>query len=1377
MSDILRMRTTPASPDALRQLLQLSKSFYNLHTSKYFGYEDLDGLQYVGTSENFGSEILIETRKLRMNRPPEKIIHPSEMLSYFFNISHSDFINVYPQQNLLMGCVKTDVLLPNHAYGLKFTDVTIRYFARAEAYSDQNSCISAFYSTLTNPVLLIDGDEYPLYVGNEDNTDEHVTWYFAINQTTRDKSIYDMYNRILTIHDLTQFIDLPALWLCTSDMRILPPMRWYQTQLVVPENESIHWDDLPYAGNEDYFHRPLLEFGVNGNDTILLFPYMYGIENVPDPSFSTGFWYVKVYGDFVGTTHDEYNLNTKVTRIGFIHCPTESFTDEPDFEYYSYYDDKYVKVSLTEFNLPEELRWTFRKPVNGDYDYDPSGIYNPIVACMFLNGFENNVVHSLNERKVFYPMFKVSFKDEYYHPYESEINAMNAGIHIDNSTDYTTNAVDKRFGIIRNLCEFDGLPSYYKYYLDRTIHHAHVEMYAIRDDANVRNQHAMDKQTAAIILDSGVPITDYAAITKDMKPVIKYQGPHTFTYVTDESAIVSKMNFLSDTGFIDRNHFCDVTIPGAKYTHKFVYHGNRFFSTGIIEFDPDTEYGRGYLITNDGAAYENNATSKVQKAPRTAARICDIPTSFVQLQNITNLSPTLVIDPDYVRSYASWNDEKYLTLWNYCQSDWYAPYQYRSTARLRFPSMALLTSPMYSSKSNVIDTFGDVRIPNRTVNVSDCEFTLSSGGAGYHVDDTFGFNIGGLFFRGTVTATEPIPGDPDGKERAFDFEMEINRDIPGQPETDNVEIPFANIGERETYRPATKLTGSGNGIVIKLTVPQEIWDYRDSTEIGYRKLPNENLFAFVRDDMNRGIHAIKYDYENECWNQSSMIQITGDLSIGNPAYEDLTTVERRTLLGSYLYNMFTNRNLEEDFILQYTSGEKTIDIDTKICSYQYPEMTIEKLITDPEDLHKLISDNGLNKWNSFVAAVPKLETQSDYDQENYYTIAWSYDMNASYINGRFGNGNLIFPKFSGLNISSYDNSWSSIKFTIANNLMIYPFMYDIMHATYDEYLYNYGQLSLQTSSVISLASILKIDSETYPSDAARLHNITNLNYNLYRFDHMKPFEQLEELRVQLSEMTSSELYDYILEKFGSNTDISRLYSYTELEYEVGQTYQRDSFIVYPNIITVPYEERKPYIGDTIVVDIERNMYRVDHTYVSTSLEYDKANNLIIPIGVKPTGMSATLYTATKNFVASSIEDDTSNGNMKYVGPSTKFNTMVDYVISRTYPASVYDNPDLVLFARKGQSMKIPNNTPIGGFVPLVNVLDINVSTHGTQRTVEPLYVFRLEPTPTMPIPDLTKFRMYKNGEDISECTMLIVHHESGYRKYTFHDGKWEWAYV
>ena len=75
------------------------------------------------------------------------------------------------------------------------------------------------------------------------------------------------------------------------------------------------------------------------------------------------------------------------------------------------------------------------------------------------------------------------------------------------------------------------------------------------------------------------------------------------------------------------------------------------------------------------------------------------------------------------------------------------------------------------------------------------------------------------------------------------------------------------------------------------------------------------------------------------------------------------------------------------------------------------------------------------------------------------------------------------------------------------------------------------------------------------------------------------------------------------------------------------------------------------------------------------------------------------------------------------------------------------------------------------------MLDINVSTHGTQRTVEPLYVFRLEPTPTMPIPDLTKFRMYKNGEDISECTMLIVHHESGYRKYTFHDGKWEWAYV
>ena len=37
MPDIIRMMTDMSSPDSLRQLLQLSKKFYDLHTKKYYG--------------------------------------------------------------------------------------------------------------------------------------------------------------------------------------------------------------------------------------------------------------------------------------------------------------------------------------------------------------------------------------------------------------------------------------------------------------------------------------------------------------------------------------------------------------------------------------------------------------------------------------------------------------------------------------------------------------------------------------------------------------------------------------------------------------------------------------------------------------------------------------------------------------------------------------------------------------------------------------------------------------------------------------------------------------------------------------------------------------------------------------------------------------------------------------------------------------------------------------------------------------------------------------------------------------------------------------------------------------------------------------------
>jgi len=1301
MSDILRMTSPKASPDALRQLLRLSKSFYDLHTPRFFGYTDIDGLQYVGSTANFGSEILLETRKLRMNRPPEKVINPSALLSYYFNISHSDFIEAYPQQNMLMGCVKKDVLLSNHTYQLRFSDVTLRYFARAEAYSDRKARISAFYATTANPVLVIDEDEYPLYVDHENNSDEHVTWYFAINQTTDGMYTADIAEGTVVIDDLTKFIDLPALWLCVSSMRMLP---------------DIKWKNGTDPGNIDTEGRPLVEYGVNGDDTIFLYPYMYGHDNVPSTSVSGGYWYVKVYGEFSNTEHSEFNLNTTVHRIGYIHCQTESFTDEPDFEYYFTYDEKYAKVSLTESGIPRDMHWTFRRAEEGDYDYDDTTPYQPINACMFLAEYEeNNAIESLIEHHVFYPLFKVSFKDIYFHPYESEINAMNAGVHLDVTTDYSDNCVDKRFGVIRDLCEFDGLPSYYKYYMDRTIHHAHAELYAIRDDANVKNQHAMDKQTSAVILDSAVPITDYAAITADMKPVIVYEGPHTFKYITNPAHIISDVNFLSDTGFIDKYHFCDVTIPGAKYSHRFVYHGNRYFSTGVIDIDPSTEYGRGYLITNDPATYENNSESKTPKAPRTAARICDIPTSFEQLQNITNVSPTLIIDPDYVRAYASFNEDEYQMLWNDFLLNWFqATYPFGNHVKVYFPTFYELNHiEPFHNLSMILERYGRAIPPLRTVHFNDITFRITNGGSGYNAytspnPSMLGFNIGGVFFKIVPLMSGSL--NPDA------FLIYVNRDIPDQAADENVFIPLANLNGRISEYELKTLQGPGSGAVISVEVPSEAWD---AQETGIRTTWNPNLVAFVSDELDRGLYVTKYNYDTMLWEESALTQLTGDLSVGNPVYEDRSTMKRRTLNSTYLYNLLTNRNIEEDNILQSISGGKIIDFQYAHCTYDPPTITPDKLVNNdpgtghPADLSEVLSDNGLNKWNCFVAAV-----QSN-DNEKYYTVSWAYDMNSSFENGRFGNGNLLFPHFVGTNFSSYDNSWSSVKFTVASNKDVCPFMYDPLHRTYDTYSLEKGDMCLTGRSEISLTSILKIVQDVYPSDAMRLYSGMNLNYNLYRFDHFKPFREYERIRTELEAMSSEELYNLINEKYGEDNDISRYYSYPERLYVPGETYTRGEFVIYK------------------------------------------------------TTTETSLYSAARLFVASDLSHDVANGNMTYIGPSVKFQMMVNYVMARTFPTTVYDNPDLEVYAYKGSSMSVPKNNPIGGYIPLKETVDSCVTVRNTQKTADPLYVFRIDE----PISDFNNLKMMDGNVDVSAYTLLIVKQPDGYKKYTYHNGRWEYAYI
>jgi hypothetical protein len=72
----------------------------------------------------------------------------------------------------------------------------------------------------------------------------------------------------------------------------------------------------------------------------------------------------------------------------------------------------------------------------------------------------------------------------------------------------------------------------------------------------------------------------------------------------------------------------------------------------------------------------------------------------------------------------------------------------------------------------------------------------------------------------------------------------------------------------------------------------------------------------------------------------------------------------------------------------------------------------------------------------------------------------------------------------------------------------------------------------------------------------------------------------------------------------------------------------------------------------------------------------------------------------------------------------------------------------------------------------MDVVNRHVTVGTTTKTVDPLYIFRIDET----ITNLDNFRMYDGDIDISADTMLIMKVDGAYRKYTFHNNKWEYAY-
>lgn len=983
--------STPfVSPDSFRKILQTLKSLYDSHTKKNYGRTDMNGAQYVGTVENFGSEILFESRKMLMDKPPMMNLFVQNSLSPYFDLSYSCMIETYDQQNMICAILKKDVLLDNKAYYLKFTDCSVRHILRSESWSDPTVKRDEFIQTKTAPILVIHD--------NTTDTDTEVeltlktlsndtTYYFYLGRSTEtfvylyDETTHELRTNLLSNAEA----NLPFIWIC------------------VPELQK--YENLNYDTFVDQNGNPLLTTGTDGHAVTRLYPLIYGADNVPTQTpEEEGSWFIIAYPTeneaFTNAYNPEGNFCIDIGKIQYVY--KKDITSEPIVS-----SDVYVvNTQYANTLLSRSAPWKFRTPKEGDADYDGTTYQNRCQAYLSLQSFSDNT--TANPKDGYKAAFDVKFDDEYLTSYEKLCGNAVSGVHVNAGSTYSDNSIPNDSGLIHGLSKFNGLPRHLKSMLDRSLSCPRVAMYAIRDKLNDSTQTPTDKQTAAIILDSAIPKNALDVVTPDMKVVIRYDDT-TGTYVTIPDEESSVHNALSEITYVDGNLFGNSGILKYVNAPKFVYHGSRTFSLGVFSLDPDSDYGRAYCISNDPISYENNQITKYPKPNRTLARICDIPTSFVHLINIKGKAPTVIIDDKYVKQEANLTRVDLENIWNrkvdhVMKRNMDTEVWYRGeTSTMNLPMSILpydITPSSVFSEEYMNQQYYRTLNLNPTLNLYQqtamYEFDILDSGSGYAEGDQFKTIIGGLSLNGTVDSVDM------GAVTSVSFSLD-----------DECIVHPSLLDQYGTTLPTTTVLGSGYGLKLLLKLKDGVWESLHPIQSG---LLNDLRF-YQLDKFGNVYIRDHYDAATKSWGS---YQLTGErISYHECDLQNPIPQEKRSTRDVYLYH-----TLEKDRTMPYAFS-KTDSFSMELVEFPNGSWISNEgyTVNNPYNRQDSITWNYL-PYNSSGVRVTKYEYPSEIQQNTKWIPEYS-----------------VLPRFHALNLVRDFNMTNQIRYEISGDNQPIPYLY------------------------------------------------------------------------------------------------------------------------------------------------------------------------------------------------------------------------------------------------------------------------------------------------------------------------------------------------
>lgn len=400
------------------------------------------------------------------------------------------------------------------------------------------------------------------------------------------------------------------------------------------------------------------------------------------------------------------------------------------------------------------------------------------------------------------------------------------------------------------------------------------------------------------------------------------------------------------------------------------------------------EKGRVYVVSNDSLEYKNNAINPEPKPERTAARICDIPTSVIQLTGIKDIAPTQVVDKQYVRTEASFTEADKEKLYNEIPSRWVRPTALNKlgkpvnedwgyTNKVAFQVKYATDGTMINSLDDVDLTRPDnhfrrtenlnVKIDTRRVHIS----VIVNAGKNYQAGDMGVLIVGGFAFVYMVKTVNEI-----GEVLTIELTNSANEAY----------VNFDNFDMEDTYGTiaygTSRTSGSGTGLKLKLYIEETYFD-TIRTHLGEIF---DDLFAIVRE--NNGTYIYQYDVKHNVWDRTSLVASYEESSDINGVGLSVNDSYINSIIPSIRELPVTLKNNNEELtsIVVLQSSNYVNIVDRNKCPVVFDDSSIpvnrvvdlckfycDHFTTLKADAHsdkavlRAINSNNVGVYNSYIA--------------------------------------------------------------------------------------------------------------------------------------------------------------------------------------------------------------------------------------------------------------------------------------------------------------------------------------------------------------------------------------------------------------------------